>query len=65
MDTVKAHYDKDTFRMHRFLIDEGQIVAGSLYISKELKGQDIPTEVLVQLEERDKGQERQGDREEV
>ena len=53
METVKAHYDKDTFRMHRFLIDEGQIVKGTLYVSKDIKAKDIPSEVVVQLTEKD------------
>lgn len=53
MVKVKAHYDKDTFRMHRFIIDEGQIVKGTLYVSKDIKAQDIPTEVVVQLREKD------------
>lgn len=53
MDTVKAHYDKDTFRTHRFIIDEGQIVKGTLYVSKDIKAQDIPTEVVVQLRNKD------------
>jgi len=32
---VKATYDKDSKRYHRYTIDEGQGVVGNLYIPKE------------------------------
>jgi len=44
---VEAYYDKDTFRCHRYLIKEGQVIKGTLYVSKDTE--NIPKEVVVQL----------------
>jgi hypothetical protein len=43
---ITATFDNDTKRMHRFLIDEGQEITGSVYI---LKGKEIPDKVSIQL----------------
>jgi excisionase family DNA binding protein len=51
MPKVKAVYDKDTYRMHRYLIAEGQPVKGTLYIPKDTK--DIPKRILIELSEGD------------
>lgn len=45
--TVKAIYDRDTYRTHRYLIPEGQLVKGTLYIPKD--SEEIPREILIEL----------------
>jgi hypothetical protein len=47
---ITATYDKDTFRTHRYILDEGQLVKGSLYISKD--SEQIPERIVVVLKER-------------
>lgn len=44
---VKATYDRDSKSYHRYLIDEGQKIVGTLYIPKD--NDDIPKEVVVKL----------------
>ena len=46
--TIKAIYDKDTHRTHRYLIPEGQLVKGTLYVSKDTE--KVPDEILIKLE---------------
>lgn len=48
MDTTKinAVYDQDTYRYHRFLIQESEGIKGSLYINKDA---DVPDEITVKL----------------
>jgi hypothetical protein len=41
-----ATFDQDSKRFHRFMIDEGEGVTGSIYIPK---GKQIPERVLIQL----------------
>lgn len=41
---VTAFFDGDSKRFHRFLIDPGQEVNGSLYIPK---GSQIPDEIVI------------------
>ena len=48
---VEAYYDKDTFRCHRYLIKEGQVIKGTLYVSKDTEV--IPKEVVIQLKVRE------------
>ena len=43
---IKAIYDKDTFRCHRYLIKEAEGIKGSLYIDKEA---EIPEEITIIL----------------
>jgi hypothetical protein len=43
---IKATYDKDSKRFHRFLIDPGQPVLGTIYVSK---GNKIPDCFTVRL----------------
>jgi hypothetical protein len=55
-DQIKATFDADTKRCHRFIIDEGQDIKGTLYVTK---GEDIPDSVTIYLKtkgqrERDK-----------
>ena len=48
MDTkIIATYDKDTFRAHRYLIDEGQKIKGTLYIPKDIE--KVPKEVVIEF----------------
>lgn len=47
-----AIYDKDSKRFHRFLIDGGQEITGTIYIPK---GKEIPERVIVRL--KTKGEE--------
>jgi hypothetical protein len=47
---ILASYDKDTFRTHRYLIDEGQVVKGSIYIAKDADA--IPERIVIELKER-------------
>jgi hypothetical protein len=53
---ITATYEKDTFRFHRFLIDEGQAVKGTLYIPKDTEAEDMPKEILIKLKANDQGE---------
>jgi len=44
---LTATYDKDSRKYHRFLIDEGQNIVGTLYVPK--KQDDIPDKVVISL----------------
>lgn len=43
---LTAVYDKDSKRFHRFLIDGGQGITGTIYVPK---GKEIPGRVIIQL----------------
>ena len=43
---VTARYDKDSKRYHRYLIEEGQGIVGTIYVSKD---SNIPKEVVIKL----------------
>jgi len=43
---ITATYDKDTKRKHRYNIDEGQVISGSLYVDKNT---DIPKSITLKL----------------
>jgi hypothetical protein len=43
---LTAIYDSDSKRYHRFLIDGGQGITGTIYISKDMK---VPDSVTIQL----------------
>ena len=43
---ITATFDQDSKRYHRYIIDEGQDVVGTIYIPK---GKEIPKEVTVKL----------------
>jgi len=47
---LTATYDRDSKRYHRYLIDEGQGVTGTVYIPKD-EGH-IPEEILIKLQEK-------------
>ena len=47
MKKVRAVFDKDSRKFHRFVIDEGQGLVGAIYIPKS---QDVPKEVTIILE---------------
>ncbi len=46
-NVIIASYDKDTFKCHRYLIEEGQVIKGTLYIPKDIE--KIPERVIIQL----------------
>jgi len=46
---VTATYDRDSKRFHRYLIDEGQGVTGTLYIPKT--EEHIPEQIVIKLQE--------------
>ena len=46
---VTATYDRDSKRYHRYMIDEGQGITGTLYIPKA--GEQIPEEIVIKLQE--------------
>jgi hypothetical protein len=46
---ITATFDDDTKRMHRFIIDEGQGIQGSIYIPK---GSEVPDVVSIKLRTR-------------
>jgi hypothetical protein len=43
---ITATFDRDSKRYHRYLIDEGQGVVGTIYIPK---GKEIPKEMIIEL----------------
>jgi len=45
--TITATYDKDTLRTHRYLIDEGQEIRGTLYVPKDMDS--VPKEITIEL----------------
>ena len=50
-----ATYDSDSKRYHRFMIDEGQEITGTIYIPKD---KEVPDSVTISLKtkgEREKG----------
>jgi hypothetical protein len=46
---ITASYDRDSKRYHRYLIDEGQGVTGTVYIPKN--EEEIPEEIVIKLRE--------------
>jgi len=46
---ITASYDRDSKRYHRYLIDEGQGVTGTVYIPKSEEA--IPEEIVIKLQE--------------
>jgi hypothetical protein len=46
---ITASYDRDSKRYHRYLIDEGQGVTGTVYIPKS--EERIPEEIVIKLQE--------------
>jgi hypothetical protein len=48
--TVTATYDRDSKRYHRYLIDDGQGITGTVYIPKN--GDQIPEEIVIKLQEK-------------
>ena len=45
--TVKATYDRDSKKYHRYIIDEGQGIVGNLYIPKDVES--APTRVIIDM----------------
>ena len=46
--TVKATYDQDSKRYHRYIIDEGQGIVGNIYIPKTVES--APIKVIIELQ---------------
>ena len=53
---LTATYDQDSKRYHRFMIDEGQGIAGTIYIPKDKKVPESVTIFLRTRGEKEKGQ---------
>jgi len=47
---ITATYDQDSKRYHRYIIDEGQGIAGYLYIPKN---SDVPKQLIIKLRVKD------------
>ena len=47
---VTATYDRDSKRYHRYLIDDGQGITGTVYIPKN--DEQIPEEITIKLQEK-------------
>jgi len=47
---VTATYDRDSKRYHRYIIDEGQGITGTIYIPKN--EEQIPEEIVIKLQEK-------------
>ncbi len=43
---LTATYDRNSKKFHRYLLDEGQGITGSIYIPK---GDEVPAEVTIKL----------------
>jgi hypothetical protein len=58
METAKvtATFDDDSKRYHRFIIDEGQEIVGTIYVPK---GEEVPEAVLVVLQTKNERKERE------
>ncbi len=52
MKKVIATYDKDSKKFHRFLINPGQELVGTIYVPKR---KEIPKEVTITLEIKKQG----------
>jgi hypothetical protein len=50
---ITATYDQDSKRYHRFLIDPGQGITGTIYIPKDMK---IPDSVTIHFRTKANGQ---------
>ena len=48
---ITATYDQDSKRYHRFLIDGGQGITGTIYVPK---GKEIPDAITISLKVREK-----------
>ena len=46
---ITATYDQDSKRYHRFMIDEGQEITGTIYIPKD---KEVPDSVTISLKTR-------------
>lgn len=44
---ITAYYDRDTFRCHRYLIEEAEGVKGTIYIDKDVE--KAPKEILIEM----------------
>jgi len=44
--SATATYDRDSKRYHRYIVDEGQAVVGTIYIPKD---KDVPKQVVIDL----------------
>lgn len=47
-ETIKATYDRDSKKFHRYIIDEGQGIVGNIYIPKTVER--APVKVVVELQ---------------
>ena len=47
-ETVKATYDRDSKKFHRYIINEGQGIVGNIYIPKTVES--APIRVIIELQ---------------
>jgi hypothetical protein len=55
MKTLTATYDQDSKRFHRFLLDYGQELTGTLYVPKN---EPVPDTVTIHLKTKGEKEER-------
>lgn len=53
---ITAIYDSDSKRYHRFLIDGGQGITGTIYVPKDMK---VPDGVTIQLKTKGETEKRE------
>ncbi len=53
-DAITATYVRDTKRYHRFNIDEGQEIIGTLYVPR---GYEVPDEIRIRLRSKRQAEE--------
>lgn len=46
MEKITATFDQDSKRYHRFTIDEGRGIVGTIYVPR---GEDVPDEIVIAL----------------
>ena len=44
---IQAVYDKDTFRCHRYFVNEQDGIKGTLYVDKSMK--EVPKEIIIEM----------------
>jgi len=46
-EIIKATYDRDSKKYHRYIIDEGQGIVGNIYVPKTVES--APTRVIIEM----------------
>lgn len=45
--TIEATFERDTKKFHRYVIDEGQLAIGTIYITKGVEA--VPEELVIRM----------------